>query len=126
MKGFRMATAIMLACCGLIEINLIVSNSTSSVAWTLYFVILLGVFLGIAGYKIGNSPLEKPNLSIGILLVELIGNILYIGFVTQMPIAEMLEILTFSLIFPMYCFEESTRFLLFDLRQKPEEEVIAS
>jgi hypothetical protein len=116
----------MLACCGLIEINLIVSNSTSTVAWTLYFVIIIGVFLGIAGYKIGNNPLEKPNVSLGILLIILIVNILYIGFVSQLPILEMLEVLTFSLLLPMWCFEESTRFLLFDLRQKPATEVIVS
>ena len=126
MKRFRIVIAIMLACCGFIEINLVVSNSTSTVAWTLYFVIIIGVLLGIGGYKIGNSPLETPKLSSGILLFILIANILYVVVVSQMPISEMLDILLFGLIFPMYCIEESTRFLLFDIRQKSEEEVTVS
>ena len=126
MKEFRVVIGVMLACCGLIEINLNVNNSTSSYAWTLYVVILIGVFLGIAGYKLDKTPLEKPNLSTGVILTLLIVNILYIGFVSQLPIPEMLEILTYSLLVPVLCFEESTKFLLFNVRQKPDAEVIAS
>ena len=126
MKGLRIIVAIMLACCGLIEINLIIGNYTSTVAWTLYFVIIIGIFLGIVQYKIGNNPLERANLSTGVILTFLIVNILYIGFVSQLPIPEMIEILTAGLLLSILCFEESTRFLLFNLRQKPDADVSKS
>ena len=116
----------MLACCGLIEINLIVSNYASTFTWTLYSVIIIGVFLGIVQFRIGSDPLERVQLSTGVLLSFLIINTVYIVFASQLPIPEMINILTTGLLFPVLCFEESTRFLLFYVRQTSEVEATSS
>jgi len=118
MKRLRAFLGIMLACCGIIQINLIkISSNAGDIDLFIGSLILIGVFLGILRYKIMDNALEyitKLTVYIGILLIV---NIIYIGIVVQFPISVMNEILTIGSILTLMTFEESTWFLFLNIEQ---------
>ncbi|MBE0526886.1 MAG: hypothetical protein IH631_08080 [Candidatus Thorarchaeota archaeon] len=127
MNGLRVFLGILLACCGLIQINLIrISSSDSSIDLIVGSIVLIGIFFGIIRYKILDNSKEDTTKVALFIVILLIANIIMLGLYFSPSITDLESVLSGGFFIILMNFEESTWFLLFNIGQESDVDISTS
>ena len=122
-----MFLGVILACCGLTQINLYrISTNSTFIDFFTGTLILIAIFLGIVRYKIFDNSQEDANKLTLFICLLVIVNIIMFWIYFSFPITDMEGVLAGGDILTLMNFEESTWFLLYNLGYNPDEEIPAS
>lgn len=115
-----MFLSIMVALCGLIQLYLMNISSASLSPWSWNALAIVAFLMGILRYKIFDYSKEhktKLTFYIGFLLMV---NLILFGIWSYFQISDMESVLASGFVLIMLNFEESTWFLLCNLRERTE------